>query len=156
MKLRLIISTQLYRKKELHENIELIKANTKSNLEELRTKINKKEKEMCSYYETIESEIVNEFDSLKKVLSSKMDSLNSNTQFLEYNVKSSIGVGLLEFYSKNVPGINEQLEAEDDKIDINSLKLPNASSEAQKKLKEEVNSIIEIVNQIKPIALEEQ
>ena len=146
-------SILLYRKSDIRGQVESVKQSTKANFDDLRTKINKKEKEICAYYDNTELENSKDYDALQKVITAKVCGIRSNIDFLKSNQNNS-GLELLEFYSENASAISEQLESESQKVDANSLKMPTISASLQKKFKEEVNSAIEIVSLLKPISME--
>jgi len=102
------------------------------------------------YYESIESESQKEIESAHKIVYAKSESLKSNAEFLKSNVLNSSNIGLLDFFAENSGSINQQLEADNDKYQP-EIPLPNPSVEGQKKFKEQISSVIDCVNQVKPI-----
>ncbi len=135
--------------------MESLKQANKNSFDDMRAKLARKEKEINSYYEGIESENLKSIESLHKIVSAKQENLKSNEEFLKTNLANNSNIGLLEFYAENNTGIKQQIENDNEKLDYTELSLPIPSSESQKRYKESLNSVIESINQMKPIGISE-
>ena len=136
--------------------MESLKQANKNSFDDIRAKLARKEKEIYSYYEGMENECLMGIESVQKVVKAKVENLRSNEEFLKTNVASNSMIGLLEFYAENNASIGQQLEEDNERPDETEVSLPMPSAEGQKKSKDCINTIIDMINQMKPIGVAEE
>lgn len=89
------------RKREIIEQTNAIKQQTANAFEEIRQRLDKKERELMMSADSYMEHGVSEVDSYIRLVNGRCQNLNSTVELIKQQIKGSDEVGLMCYYSQN-------------------------------------------------------